>query len=363
MIARIRAVFALSRPPVVVILGMFGALGLAESTGRGIPAWPLVRVLVVVVGFVLFSTALNDLADEPIDRVNLAGDRRRPLVTGDATTLDLRVIAAVAGSVALAGAALAGWRALAVAAGGLALSAAYSLRPLRLADRGVLASLALPGAYVAVPYLVGVWTGGGRAGLSVFALLPGLYAGFVGRIVLKDFRDIRGDRLFGKRTFVVRHGRRATCWFSAVSWVLGAAWLAIVKGSPFLGGVVGIYVAAVLVLLRRLAATRGPRHDERIISALAILGRGMVLVLLALDCAQAALWPGVGRDALLAALLAVSLGQARSMVILGPTGFHLRPSALAGTTGRSAPITPSGELCDQSQSQLLGWVGAPPVRR
>lgn len=40
-------------------------------------------------GFLLFSVALNDLADEAIDRVNLPGDRRRPLVAGTATRREL----------------------------------------------------------------------------------------------------------------------------------------------------------------------------------------------------------------------------------------------------------------------------------
>ena len=53
------------------------------------------------------------------------------------------------------------------------------------------------------------------------ALLAALYVGFVGRIVLKDFRDVVGDRLFGKRTFLVRHGRRTTCVLSAACWVGG----------------------------------------------------------------------------------------------------------------------------------------------
>jgi hypothetical protein len=41
--------------------------------------------------------------------------------------------------------------------------------------------------------------------------MGGLYVGFIGRIMLKDFPDVRGDALFGERTFLVRHGWRATC--------------------------------------------------------------------------------------------------------------------------------------------------------
>jgi 4-hydroxybenzoate polyprenyltransferase len=154
--------------------------------------------------------ALNDLADEAIDRVNLPGDRRRPLVAGTATRRELVATAAGAAVVALGVSATLHWAATVAVAAGLVLSAAYSLRPPRVADRGVVACLLLPAGYVAVPYLVGVLGTRGSIHPGDLALLGGLYAGFIGRIVLKDFRDVHGDRLFGKRTFLVRHGRRWT---------------------------------------------------------------------------------------------------------------------------------------------------------
>jgi 4-hydroxybenzoate polyprenyltransferase len=44
-----------------------------------------------------------------------------------------------------------------------------------------------------------------------------------GRILLKDFRDVHGDAMFGKRTFLVRHGRGVTCAVSACCWTAGTA--------------------------------------------------------------------------------------------------------------------------------------------
>src|SRR5438067_396267 len=99
---------------------------------------------------------------------------------------------------------------------------AYSLRPIRVADRGAVASLLLPAGYVGVPYLVGIFSVRDRVTAGDFVLLGGLYVGFIGRILLKDFRDVRGDALFGKRTFLVRHGRGRTCAFSAVCWITGS---------------------------------------------------------------------------------------------------------------------------------------------
>ena len=87
----------------------------------------------------------------------------------------------------------------------------------------------LPLGYVAVPYLLGIFAVRSTITPNDLLLLGGLYAGFIGRIVLKDFRDVRGDALFGKRTFLVRHGRRATCIFSAAFLVLGVGVLPFVR--------------------------------------------------------------------------------------------------------------------------------------
>ena len=72
---------------------------------------------------------------------------------------------------------------------GLASPMLYSLPPLRLSGRGTLTSALLPLGYVAVPYLTGAFSSG--AGITELSprLLIGLYLGFMGRLVLKDFRD------------------------------------------------------------------------------------------------------------------------------------------------------------------------------
>jgi hypothetical protein len=134
MTGRVRLLILLARPAVGVLLGLCAATGLAQG-GQGENRLLLARVLVAVMGFLVFSVAVNDLADEAIDRVNLAGDRRRPLVAGTARG-ELVVIGATAGVVALGASATLHWAAAVVLAAGLALSAAYSLRPLRVADRG-----------------------------------------------------------------------------------------------------------------------------------------------------------------------------------------------------------------------------------
>jgi UbiA prenyltransferase family len=191
MTARIRLIVLLGRPAVIALLAMFAVTGLAQGGRSGDPLG-LAEVLVTVAGFLLFSVACNDLADEAIDRINLPGGG--PLVTGAVTRPEFTIIGLTAGAVALAASATLGWWALLVTLVGLALSAGYSLRPVRIADRGAVASLLLPACYVAVPYLLGLLAARATIRPGDVVLLSGLYLGFIGRILLKDSAMSGGTR-------------------------------------------------------------------------------------------------------------------------------------------------------------------------
>ena len=92
---RFRLIVLLARPAVVILVGMFAAVGLAQA-GRPNDAALLAKALVAVVGSLLFAVAVNDLADERIDRVNLPTDARRPLVAGTGTRTEMTIVAGVA---------------------------------------------------------------------------------------------------------------------------------------------------------------------------------------------------------------------------------------------------------------------------
>ena len=335
MISRLRLMLTVARPAVLVLLAVFTAIGLAQA-GRGGDPVLLGRALVVVVGYLMFSVACNDLADVDIDRVNLPGDRRRPLVAGTAGRRDLVVLAVTGAVLALAAAGTLHPAAVAVVLPGIVVSAAYSLRPLRLSGRGVVASLALPACYVAVPYLVGVIAGRGTVRPGDLSLLAGLYVAFVGRILLKDFRDVHGDALFGKRTFLVRHGRRWTCGFSACCWVAGtvAVLAATPHPAPALYAGYAVCLAIALGLLRALALCPPVRQEEAIISAIAIVGRGMMLALLTHLTMMAAWGPLLIFNAsLLTLLFTLTVVQAALMLVRGPMTRLTVPHSW--TTGRS----------------------------
>jgi 4-hydroxybenzoate polyprenyltransferase len=221
-----------------------------------------------------------------------------------------------------------------VTVAGLGVSAGYSLRPVRLADRGAVASLVLPACYVAVPYLLGVLAGHApRLAPGTLFLLGGLYLGFIGRILLKDFRDVRGDALFGKRTFLVRHGRGWTCVFSACCWVAGTC--VILAATHRVTAVLAVAEACcaggALILLHALSADRGARRDETIIAAIAIIGRGMVLLLFAHLSMVSAGWHPLRYDAVIFVIVLLTAAPTISMLRHGPASrlrvpasWHLR---------------------------------------
>lgn len=277
-----RLVVMMIRPPVALVIFLFAAIGVAQA-GRGDALHPLFTVVpLILAGWFVHATVVNDLNDEAIDRVNLSNARGRPLVSGDATHSQLRALGRTAAAVALAAAFAVNWRVGAVVTAGLALSTAYSRPPVRLCDRGALASLLLPSGYVAVPFLVGLLSVQSTIGARELVLLAGLYLTFIGRILLKDFRDVRGDAMFGKRTFLVRHGAKRTCEVSAACWAAGSATMLLLF--PWRSVIVGTFaalLACALHGLRRLATTDGYVAQQVVIGAIAQTGRGMGVVLLA----------------------------------------------------------------------------------
>jgi 4-hydroxybenzoate polyprenyltransferase len=328
-----RLVLLLARPAVLMLLSLYAAIGVARAGDTGYDH--LAPVLLAVFGFLLFSVAVNDLADEPIDRVNLAGDNRRPLVTGAASRPDMVLLAVAAAACALAAAAWLGSAVLIATAAGLTISYSYSVRPIRIAERGAVAALVLPACYVVVPYLDGLLAAGGRFGLGDGMLLSGLYVGFIGRILLKDFRDVRGDVLFGKRTFLVRHGRIVTCRASAGLWLAGAALVSVAQHAASLTAGYGLSCVAAIALLRGLAGDAHPRHDELRIAALAIIGRGMLIALLAQLAMSSRDWPAAGVAGVLGWLTVVTAVQARSMLHNGP-----RPRLTSAVLRHITPTEP-----------------------
>jgi 4-hydroxybenzoate polyprenyltransferase len=172
--------------------------------------------------------------------------------------------------------------AAAVMLASILINVLYSLPPVRVSYRTFLAPLFLAVGYVCVPYLLGTIAVQGTLGQDDLFWIGGLYLLFVGRIMLKDFRDRKGDAKYGKPTFLLRYGKKATCVASGALIVLGGGVLGWqLRDEPWLTVLAVVFVGTIVAMLVRLyRATPGP--DEQLsIGVGAKMGNGLLIALFA----------------------------------------------------------------------------------
>jgi|SRR5713226_1774912 len=268
---------------VAIMIWMFFLLALAHVGGLASFHWSIVWSLVALGASYVAATSVNDVADRDIDAVNHPQDRGRPLVIGEASEHDLRRLHVASAGMALTAAALIGWRALALIAVSVAIGRAYSLPPIRLSYRTCLAPIALGVAYVLVPYGLGLASAGRPAGSNDALFAGALYALFLARITLKDFRDVVGDARYGRPTFLLQFGKDLTCLVSLLALAVGDG---LLMASLHPGLVVALlmqaFVLAIVIMLRGLWRTPDARAEQVAIGIGARMGNGLLITSLAL---------------------------------------------------------------------------------
>ena len=289
--SRLPLLVRMMRLKVVVTLWTFLLIGLAGHTAGLDPPRLGLALLALAAGYAVATTA-NDISDEAIDRVNRPRDAGRPLVTGDASVVELWRTNAVAAALAVGAAIPLGTAALVVVGTWLVVSYAYSVGPIRLSHRWMLAPITLSVAYVVLPYGLGIVIAGDRWNAGDRGLVLGLSVLFFARIVLKDFRDRLGDRRFGKPTLLLRFGKRTTCLVSAVGAAVGCSIvIASVQPGPEVGALLVACGLGIEWMLLRLARVEDERSEQVSIGIAARAGNGLLLSTLTL-----LLLRGVGAD-------------------------------------------------------------------
>ena len=274
-----RLYVALLRYRVAAMVMLFMLLGAAHDRALDLAAAHAFAALALASSYVA-ATALNDLADEEIDRVNHPRDAGRPLVEGTATRRELGLLHVVAAALALVAAVPLGWPGVAIVGVALAVSQAYSARPLRLSYRTAGAPPLLGVAYVLAPFSLGTVAAGDSVARIVSPFTAGLFCLFVARIVLKDFRDREGDALYGKPTILLRFGKTVTCALS-LAFLLCGDLLLVSKLDLVLSVLLQPLVAAIGWMLWTLWGTEEPRSEQVAIGIGARLGNGLLLSVLA----------------------------------------------------------------------------------
>lgn len=273
---------AMLRYRVAIMVWTFMLIGAAAGDGARLNPARLLPVACALGWSYVAATTVNDIADVEIDLVNHPGDAGRPLVTGAAAKADMSKLHWLGWGAALACSAAVGLTPMAMVAAGLVIGRAYSTAPLRLSYRPYLAPLTLALAYVVLPYGLGLWSSGHVPGRPALALGAALTAMFLARIILKDFRDREGDALFGRRSILLVHGKRATCLLSGV--FIGVGDLALcfalgVRSWPFLLVAQG-FLAMVFLMLVRLSKVSAPRGEQVAIGTGAKMANGLLLSVL-----------------------------------------------------------------------------------
>ena len=266
---------------VAVTLWFFLLIG-AAAQGPLRPGVAILFAAVSLAASYVVATTVNDIADRDVDRINHPRDPGRPLVTGSASERDLWRTNAIAAPLALATAAVAGGPVLAVSAASLVIGYTYSLRPIRLSYRTWLAPMVLSIAYAIIPYALGLLAVGGRVDRIDVLLCGALYAIFLARISLKDFRDRAGDAAYGKPTLLLAHGKTVTCAVTGVALLAGCATLVVALGGhPGVIAIVSLFTALVLWMLRTLWRTSDLREEQIAIGIGAKMGNGLLACTLA----------------------------------------------------------------------------------
>jgi 4-hydroxybenzoate polyprenyltransferase len=274
-----RLYLVMLRYRVALMVALFMLLGAARE-GTLELGWRYLLGALALASSYVSATALNDLADEAIDKVNHPLDAGRPLVEGSAARGELLALCVIAAAVACCAAIPLGAGGLVAIGVALCVSQAYSARPVRLSYRVAGAPLALGIAYVLVPYSVGIVAAHGDPMDGASAFTVALFLLFSARIVLKDFRDRIGDAQFGKPTILLRHGKAATCGLSFAA-LLAADGVLAGALDPALALLVQPLVLAIAWMSWRLWRADHQHAEQVAIGIGARMGNGMLLSMLA----------------------------------------------------------------------------------
>lgn len=230
---RIRGCLGIIRPVNVLIVGISVAIG---SYLSGTLLALKVLLACVSAGMILGAgNAINDVSDSETDSIN---NPKRPIPSGLLTRRAASIIGVLLFSLGILLSWLISFSALLMAISCCALLVAYAVW---LKRQGLWGNL-LVSMLTALAFIYG----GVAVRNPVGALFPAAFAFLfhLGREIVKDVADVKGDRSVQARTFPVLFGERAGVLFSAAVFAL----LILVTPLPFVFGLYGVlYLIFVLV--------------------------------------------------------------------------------------------------------------------
>lgn len=263
-----------------IIATCFALVFLGSAAAGGITAKTLLA-FILIMAFIIHANSINDYADKDIDAINLKEAHDRPLVTKDISNTQFWIIHFSSGLLALVLSVLYGFWGVALVLAALFIDYIYSLKPLRVTDRSFASPLLLAATYTYFSFSLG-WLSTGTDKSYPWLLTIGLSLGFVARLLLKDFRDIKGDKKHGKITFLLRYGAKVTTAASGAFWIL-AMLLAVVATSFAIGLLIPLALGSILVSiwLHRLSQAPTPHEQQELVAVIAKAANFAIIAILA----------------------------------------------------------------------------------
>lgn len=229
----------------VLVIFMLLSIQVHDPSGKSLFTLRVVWMILSFLCIYACATCVNDLADEAIDEVNLKGHKDRPLVTGAITPRMMWFLAIVSGLIAIIVAGQDGIVTACIAAIGMVMNIAYSVRPFRISYRPILTPFYLTFCYVAIPFAAGFAISGANRVQWMYA--SAFFFLFLGRISLKDLRDRKGDAMAGKPTLVLKYGKSLVASLSATAICIGSTLLIIQSRIDLCGIIIAFWLSLMVV--------------------------------------------------------------------------------------------------------------------
>lgn len=239
------------------------AMATASAGGLTVPnfaswtSWLLPALFAVGPGCCAFAETLDDLVDRDVDAISnqkrlfglpLAGGSGA-MDNGKTTVIEARAIMASSVTIGLIASSLISIQLVMVYMVGLVLATVYSLKPLRLKQRGVAGVCVQIVGYGPVAFHIGVIAAGGYISLHTLAIsmLIGCWIGVVG--ITADILDRWDDMRNGVRTLVTRtNGRLMAQAIIFTSWCIFLVGTVITRMNSTVLQIVGAIIMVLLTI-------------------------------------------------------------------------------------------------------------------
>lgn len=279
---KIYALFEIGRPWNGIVLGLIALIGFFLVSVEPHLSLSLGVFFCFLLTYMAGAT-LNDICDVKIDMINLP---YRPLQRGAITVREATLFALLLYSASLLLSFILNFQLFVGIVILTALSIAYSYPPIAMERRGLLGNITLGFVTVFIPAFTGAWVAVGTFNLPwlfwIAILFFTLFTSFL--LIIKDFKDLIGDRIKGKKTFAVAVGRKTAFYISlagiAVFFPITIFLFGLLLGNFWLFYLISIILFITLFLIE-IKNIRGTRlSDERMFTNIRVIFLLFVLFIL-----------------------------------------------------------------------------------